>query len=60
MQLTVAKASALAAMLGLVFALPATASPFFFSTGDPDGRMATASRPSSGGSLEIKWRMILS
>ena len=54
MQLTVAKASVIAAMLGLVSALPATASPVLFSTGDPDGRMATASRPSSGGSFEIE------
>ncbi len=54
MQLTTAKASSIATMLGLVFALPATASPFFFSTGNPDGRMATASRPSSGGPFEIE------
>ena len=27
---------------------------FFFSTGDPDGRMATASRPSSGDLQEIE------
>src|SRR3954453_19596041 len=26
----------------------------FFSTGDPDGRMATASRPGSAGTLEIE------
>src|SRR2546426_1883125 len=29
-------------------------SPFFFSTGSPDGRIATASRPSSGGLVEIE------
>jgi hypothetical protein len=29
-------------------------SSFFFSTGDPDGRMATASRPGSAGTLEIE------
>ena len=29
-------------------ALPSAAEPFFFSTGSPDGRMATASRPSTG------------
>jgi hypothetical protein len=27
---------------------------FFFSTGDPDGKMAMASRPSSGGKIEIE------
>ena len=28
--------------------------PFFFSTGDPDGRMATATRPDAGGVFEIE------
>jgi hypothetical protein len=28
--------------------------PFFFSTGDPDGRMATASRPASAAGIEIE------
>jgi PEP-CTERM motif len=28
--------------------------PFFFSTGSPDGRMATASRPDSAGKVEIE------
>jgi hypothetical protein len=32
---------------------PASAVPFFFSTGDVDGRIATASRPSSAGKIEI-------
>jgi hypothetical protein len=32
----------------------ATAAPFFFSTGDPDGKIATASRPGSGSSFEIE------
>ena len=27
---------------------------FFFSTGNPDGKMATGSRPSSGGNIEIE------
>ena len=35
-------------------ALPAAAGPFSFSTGNPDGRMATASRPSSAGAFEIE------
>ena len=44
-------------LLGLICslaALPVAAAPFFFSTGNPDGRMATASRPSSTGKLEIE------
>ncbi len=48
-------ASALA-VIGAVFSLaafPAIATPFFFSTGDPDGKMAMASRP-SGTSFEIE------
>jgi hypothetical protein len=32
----------------------AFADPFFFSTGDPDGRMATASQPSSADKIEIE------
>lgn len=33
---------------------PALADPFLFSTGDPDGRMATASRPAGNGKIEIE------
>ncbi len=32
----------------------ASATPFEFSTGNPDGRMASASRPSAGGKFEIE------
>src|SRR5690242_18649510 len=32
----------------------ACAGPFQFSTGDPDGKIATASRPSAAGSFEIE------
>jgi hypothetical protein len=32
----------------------ASASPFFFSTGSPDGKMATASRPGSTGKVETE------
>lgn len=32
----------------------AMAAPYFFSTGLPDGRMATASRPDTGGTFEIE------
>jgi hypothetical protein len=38
-------------MTGLVSALPATADPFFFSTGDVDSLMAAASRPSGSGTV---------
>src|SRR5262245_10528899 len=33
---------------------PVSAEPVFFSTGNPDGKMATASRPGSAGVLEIE------
>ena len=42
------------AIMGLASAMPAAASPFFFSTGDPDGKMATATRPDAGGKFEIE------
>ena len=32
-------------LLGCVFALPAAADTTFFSTGSPDGKIATATRP---------------
>lgn len=47
--------SAVAAIaIGLLTALPAAADPFFFSTGDPDGLIATAARPDAGGKFEIE------
>ena len=36
----------------LAFAGAAWATPFVFSTGDPDGKIATGSRPSSAGKIE--------
>ena len=39
--------------IGLLTALPAGATPFF-STGDPDGKIATATRPDVGGKFEIE------
>jgi hypothetical protein len=48
-----ARAAALGAALS-VLALPISAAPFFFSTGNPDGRMATATRPDAGGAFEIE------
>jgi PEP-CTERM motif-containing protein len=41
-------------ILGASIAAPAAATPFFFSTGDPDGKIATATRPDAPGSFEIE------
>lgn len=40
--------------LAVLLALPAAADMFFFSTGNPDGLMAVASRPSTAGKFEIE------
>ena len=40
----------------LLFSGVADAAPFFFSTGDPDGRMASASRPDTGGVVRMHLR----
>jgi hypothetical protein len=53
MKLSVAAASAVTALFATPLA-SATPSPFFFTTGAPDGRMATASRPSATGKIEIE------
>ena len=49
---SLAFAAALSALT--LAATPAWADPFAFSTGDPDGKLASASRPSSSGKLEIE------
>ena len=54
MQSDIVKASAVAVTVGLLTALPAAATPFSFSTGSPDGKIATASRPESPGKFEIE------
>ena len=41
-------------VLGVAVASPALATPFTFSTGDPDGRLGTTSRPASSGLLETE------
>jgi hypothetical protein len=41
-------------MASVLFVPPALADPFFFSTGSPDGLMATATRPDSTGKTEIE------
>jgi hypothetical protein len=38
----------------ILLVTPAAAQSYFFSTGNPDGLMATASRPSSAGKIEIE------
>lgn len=47
------KTSGTAVLLGLLSAMPVVAAPFF-STGDPDGKMATASRPDIPAGAEIE------
>jgi hypothetical protein len=45
----------LAALCAALFlGAPVLADPYFFSTGDPDGLIATASRPDSPGKIEIE------
>ena len=44
----------LAGLLACLVALPASAAPFFFSTGNPDGLISTASRPASAGKIETE------
>ena len=48
------KLAILVAALGLVTPAAATEQPFFFSTGDPDGKIATLSRTASPGKLETE------
>ena len=54
MSKTHAKLAISAALIGLLPAAAAAADPIFFSTGDPDGKMATATRPDSRGKFEIE------
>jgi len=49
MSRTHAKLAISAALIGLLPAAAAAADPTFFSTGDPDGKIATATRPESDG-----------
>jgi len=44
----------LAALSSLLAVSPAAADVFFFSTGNPDGKIATLSRPDTGGVLETE------
>ena len=54
MRLSDAKPAVAAALLCMLPALPAAASPFFFSTGNPDGKIATATRPDTAFGFEIE------
>jgi len=49
-----AKASGGTVLLGLLWATPATAGPFSFSTGGVTNLMATATQPASPGKFEIE------
>jgi len=50
----IARAAVLVVAALLTWSGPALAVPFFFSTGNTDGKIATASRPSSTGKIEIE------
>jgi hypothetical protein len=54
MQCFIVTASRTAALLGLLTAMPAAATPFFFSTGNPDGLIATLSRPAGVGHIQTE------
>jgi hypothetical protein len=54
MSMTDARLAIPLSLLGCLVALPAVADPFFFSTGAPDAKMATATRPSTPGKFEIE------
>lgn len=50
----IVRAAVLVVAALLTWSGPALAVPFFFSTGNTDGKIATASRPSSAGKIEIE------
>jgi len=50
----IVRAAVLVVATLLTWSGPALAVPFFFSTGNTDGKIATASRPSSTGKIEIE------
>jgi hypothetical protein len=54
MKTYITMASAAALSVGLVAGMPAAADPFFFSTGNPDGKLGSLSRPPSPGNLETE------
>jgi hypothetical protein len=54
MSMTATKLAIPALMTSMLFVQPAVADTFFFSTGDPDGKIATLSRTASTGKLETE------
>ena len=54
MSRTQARLAISAALIGLLPAAPAIADTTFFNTGNPDGKIATASRPETAGKFEIE------
>jgi hypothetical protein len=54
MKYCVAKGTGAAALLILLAAVPAAATPFTFSTGSPDGLIATLSRPAGAGHIQTE------
>jgi hypothetical protein len=50
----ISRTSGAAALLGLLSAMPATADPFTFNTGNVTNLIATATRPDIGGKFEIE------
>jgi hypothetical protein len=54
MSRTHAKLAISVALIGLLPAVAAADTPFFFSTGEPDGKIATATRPDTGALFEIE------
>ena len=54
MQTRIATTCSTALLLGMLSAMPAAADPFTFSTGNPDGLMATASPPGHRRKFEIE------
>ena len=55
MSMTHARLTVPLSLLGCLCAVPAAAdTPFFFSTGNPDGKIATASRPDTDAPFEIE------
>ena len=56
LSLSVIRSACLASLLGLMLLQPgvASAGPFFFSTGDPDGKIATLSQPAGNGHIQTE------
>src|SRR5215469_3920570 len=52
--MTISRLGVLASIATALVSGTAAADPFFFSTGNPDGRIATATRPDTPGSFEIE------